>query len=118
MDSLPADALYTPSARDRVRELQNGRGAPKPAAPAMAPAATAAVAPAAPSESALAKKQSKRTPEGLPLRHFNGLLSTLATLCSNTCRVGEGKHATRFQRPTVASVYQHEAFRLLNVKMP
>jgi len=76
------------------------------------------VAQASPSPSALAKKHSKRSHGGLPLRHFNGLLSVLATLCSNTCRVGEGKHATRFQRPTAASPHQREAFRLLGVKVP
>jgi len=76
------------------------------------------VAQALPSESALAKKQSKRSSDGLLLRHFNGLLSALATLCSNTCRVGEGKHAIRFQRPTEASPHQGEAFRLLGVKVP
>ena len=76
------------------------------------------VAKAAPSESAKAKKNSRRSQDGLSLRHFNGLLSMLATLCSNTCRVGEGKHATRFQRPTVANAHQREAFRLLGVKPP
>ena len=76
------------------------------------------VAQAVPTQRAQAKKNSKLSQDGLALRHFNGLLSALGTLCSNTCRVGEGKHATRFQRPTEASVYQHEAFRLLNVKMP
>ena len=76
------------------------------------------VAQALPSESAQAKKHSKRSCDGLPLRHFNGLLSALATLCSNTCRVGEGKHTTRFQRPTEATEYQREAFRLLDVKVP
>jgi hypothetical protein len=76
------------------------------------------VAKATPSQNAQAKKNSKRSQDGLPLRHFNGLLSVLATLCSNTCRVGEGKHATRFQRPTEASPHQREAFRLLGVKVP
>jgi hypothetical protein len=76
------------------------------------------VAQATPSESALTKKISKHSHDGLPLRHFNGLLSVLATLCSNTCRVGEGKHATRFQRPTQASTHQREAFRLLGIKVP
>jgi hypothetical protein len=76
------------------------------------------VAKASPSESAQAKKNSKRSHDGLPLRHFNGLLSVLATLCSNTCRVGDGKHATRFQRPTDASPHQREAFRLLDVQVP
>ena len=85
---------------------------------ALARATRDPVAPAAPSESALAKKQSKRTPQGLPLRHFNGLLSTLATLCSNTCRVGDGKLAAHFQRPTEATPHQREAFRLLQVQLP
>jgi transposase len=76
------------------------------------------VARAEPSASALAKKKSKCSQEGFPLRSFNGLLSALATLCANTCRVGEGKHATRFQRPTEANLQQREAFRLLDVKVP
>jgi hypothetical protein len=76
------------------------------------------VAKAIPSDSAQAKKNSKRSRDGLPLRHFNGLLSVLATLCSNTCRVGEGKHAARFQRPTEANPHQREAFRLLGVDVP
>lgn len=76
------------------------------------------VAKATPSERTQAKKNSRRSQDGLPLRHFNGLLSMLATLCSNTCRVGEGKHATNFQRPTEASAHQREAFRLLGVKVP
>jgi hypothetical protein len=81
---------------------------------AQARAARDPVAKAMPSESAQAKKNSKLSQDGLPLRHFDGLLSVLATLCSNTCRVGEGKHATRFQRPTEASPHQREAFRLLD----
>ncbi len=76
------------------------------------------VAKAIPTEGAQAKKTSKRSHDGLPLRHFNGLLSSLATLCSNTCRVGEGKHAARFQQPTQATLHQCEAFRLLGVKWP
>lgn len=76
------------------------------------------VAKATPTDNAQAKTNSKLSHDGLPLRHFNGLLSMLATLCSNTCRVGEGKHATRFQRPTEASPHQREAFRLLEVNVP
>ena len=76
------------------------------------------VAQATPTQNALAKKNSKRSHDGLPLRHFSGLLGGLATLCSNTCRVGEGKHATRFQRPTEATAHQREAFRLLEVTVP
>ncbi|MDA0323795.1 MAG: hypothetical protein O2923_13935 [Verrucomicrobia bacterium] len=76
------------------------------------------VAKAAPTEGAQAKKKSKRSDDGFPVRHFNGLLGTLATLCSNTCRVGEGKHAARFQRPTDATAHQREAFRLLDLKLP
>ena len=62
---------------------------------ALARATRDPVAQATPSPNALAKKHSKRSHDGLPLRHFNGLLSAVATLCSNTCRVGEGKHAER-----------------------
>jgi hypothetical protein len=76
------------------------------------------VAQAHPTENALAKKKTKRSDTGLPLRHFNGLLSVLETLCSNTCRVGEGKHAARFQRQTEATPHQREAFRLLGLNAP
>lgn len=76
------------------------------------------VAKATPTENAQAKKNSKHSHDGQPLRHFRGLLSMLATLCSNTCRVGEGKHAARFQRPTESNPHQIEAFRLLGVKAP
>jgi hypothetical protein len=85
---------------------------------ALARATRDPVAQAAPSQSTLAKKKSKRSNDGLPLRHFNGLLSALATLCSNTCRVGDGKHAAHFQRPTEATPHQREAFRLLQVQVP
>ena len=85
---------------------------------ALARATRDPVAQATPSESALAKKTSKRSHDGWPLRHFNGLLSALATLCSNTCRVGEGKLTARFQRPTEATPHQREAFRLLGVPLP
>ena len=73
---------------------------------------------AQPSERALAKKKNKCSHHGLPLRNFNGLLCVLATLCSNTCRVGEGKHAARFPRSTEATAHQREAFRLLSINVP
>jgi len=76
------------------------------------------VARAEPSLRAQNKKLNKHTQGGWPVRTFNGLLSALATLCVNTCRVGEGKNATRFQRPTEATAHQREAFRLLGVKVP
>ena len=76
------------------------------------------VAPAEPSAKALAKKNNKLSEGGFPIRSFNGLLSALATLCANTCRVGEGKNAAHFQRLTEANPYQCEAFRLLDVKVP
>ena len=76
------------------------------------------VAPAEPSAKALAKKNDKRSARGFQIRSFNGLLSALTTLCANTCRVGEGKNATRFLRSTEANPYQCEAFRLLGVKVP
>jgi hypothetical protein len=85
---------------------------------ALARATRDPVAQAAPTAGALAKKTSKRSHDGLPLRTFNGLLGVLSTLCSNTCRVGEGKHAARFQQPTQATAHQQEAFRLLEVNVP
>ncbi len=85
---------------------------------ALARATRDPVAQATPSARAQAKKQSKRSLDGFPLRHFNGLLSMLSTLCANTCRVGDGKHATHFQRPTDATPHQREAFRLLQLDVP
>jgi L-fuculose-phosphate aldolase len=46
VSSLPADAIYTPSARDAVRDLQSGRG-PAKAVKVPVPTATPAPAPAA-----------------------------------------------------------------------
>jgi transposase len=76
------------------------------------------VARAEPSPKALAKKENRRSEGGFPLHSFNGLLGALATLCVNTCRVGEGRNAVRFQRPTEANPLQCEAFRLLDLKVP
>ena len=76
------------------------------------------VATAMPSARALEKKASQTSESGLPLRSFNDLLCTLATLCANTCRAGEGKNSVRFERATEANTLQQEAFRLLRVNLP
>lgn len=76
------------------------------------------VATAMPSARALDKKASRTSHSGLPLRSFNDLLYSLATLCANTCRAGEGKNTVHFERATEPTPLQQEAFRLLKVKLP
>lgn len=76
------------------------------------------VATATPSERAQEKKATKTSASGQPLRSFNDLLSALSTLCANTCRVGEGKNAVRFERATEANALQQEVFELIKVKLP
>jgi len=71
------------------------------------------VARAEPSASAARKKLTKHSTSGFALRTFNGLLSMLSTQCANTCRVGEGAHAVRFQRLSEPTEHQREVFRLL-----
>jgi len=73
---------------------------------------------AQPSDRALAKKKNRCSRDGFPLRNFNGLLCMLATQCSSTCHVGEGKHAVQFPRSTEATAHQREVFRLLSIKEP
>ncbi len=44
-----------------------------------------------PSDSALAKKASRTTPDGLPVHSFHTLLAHLATRCRNTCRLATAR---------------------------
>jgi len=74
------------------------------------------VAKAQPSQSAVEKKQEQGTPEGWPVHSFATLLETLATRTRNTCRVGEGKDAVRFDTYTEPSPFQEHVFELLGVK--
>ena len=73
------------------------------------------VAKATPSASATAKAETRRTPEGLPVHHFRGLLDHLATLTRNTVQVHGAE--LPFQQLTVPTDLQRRAFELLNVQI-
>ena len=73
------------------------------------------VAKATPSASATAKAETRRTPEGLPVHHFRGLLDHLATLTRNTVQVHGAE--LPFQQLTVPTDLQRRAFELLNVRI-
>jgi len=75
-----------------------------------------AVAKAEPSESARAKKRTKKTTDGWPVHSLNSLLMDLATRCRNTCCVGEGKTEIRFDQLTELTPFQAHVFDLLGLK--
>lgn len=75
------------------------------------------VARAQPSAGSLAKRTSKTSEDGWPLRRWDGLLQALASITQNTCRVGEEKLAVRFPRVTEANDYQKRVYALLQ-KLP
>lgn len=69
------------------------------------------------SEGAKEKKATKRTAAGLPAHSFRTLLRHLATRTLNTCEVGEGGEAARFEQVTPPDEIQQEAFRLLGIPL-
>ena len=71
------------------------------------------VAKALPSPAVRHKCATQESTEGMPLRRWDGLLGSLSTLVRNTCRVGDGKTAVRFQRDTEPDAYQKRVFELL-----
>jgi hypothetical protein len=75
------------------------------------------VAPALPSVSAQKKKQTRRTPEGLPVHSFHTLLRELGTRGKNTGQLGTGKTAVQFVKLTEPSPLQKQAFKLLGLKL-
>jgi transposase len=75
-----------------------------------------AVAKAEPSESARAKKRSKKTVDGWPVHSLSTLLEDMATRCKNTCRVNEGKTAIRFEQVTESTPFQAHVLGLLGLK--
>jgi hypothetical protein len=75
-----------------------------------------AVAKAEPSESARAKKRTKKTTDGWPVHSLSTLLADLATRCRNTCRTGEGKTTIRFEQLTESTPFQAHVFGLLELK--
>ena len=74
------------------------------------------VAPALPSVSVRKKKQTRRTPEGLPVHSFHTILRELGTRSKNTCRLGAGKTMIKFEKLTEPSPLQKQAFKLLGLK--
>lgn len=72
------------------------------------------VARAAPSAKSQTKHTTKASEDGWPLRRWDGLLQTMATITENTCRVGEEKLAVRFPRVTESNDYQKRVYALLD----
>lgn len=75
------------------------------------------VARAEPSAKSQAKRDTKMHEDGWPVRRWDGLLQTMATITENTCRVGEEKFAVRFPRVTESNDYQRRVSALLD-KVP
>jgi hypothetical protein len=74
------------------------------------------VKPATRSERAEAKAESRKTPAGQPVHRFRGLLDHLATLTKN--RIQPAGDLPAFDRLTVATPLQQEAFDRLGVSVP
>ena len=70
------------------------------------------VAPAAPSASALQKKSSRSTADGLPVQSFRSLLAHMATRCRNTCRLSNDPQSPPLVQITEPSDLQRRAFEL------
>ena len=71
------------------------------------------VAPAQASPSAKQKKQTHKTPEGLPVQSFRTLIAHLGTRCRNTCVVAAGDTESTFHQLTETDALQAEALRLI-----
>jgi len=72
------------------------------------------VARATPSAKSQTKRMTKTSEDGWPLRRWDGLLQTMATITENTCRVGEERLAVRFPRVTESNDYQKRVSALLD----
>jgi transposase len=73
------------------------------------------VAPARASKSALHKKKTHLTPDGLPVQSFRTLMAHLGTRCRNTCLVSADPNHTPFHQVTEADALQAEALRLIKM---
>jgi transposase len=73
------------------------------------------VAPARASKSALQKKKTHTTPDGLPVHSFRTLMAHLGTRCRNTCIVAADPNHTPFHQVTEADALQAEALRLIKM---
>jgi len=69
---------------------------------------------ARPSAAAKRKKQTKQTPNGLPVQSFATLLESLGTRCRNTCQMLSDPTGATFTQLTELDPLQTEAFRLLD----
>lgn len=76
------------------------------------------VAKAQPSRNLRRKRAEKLSQDGLQLRRWDGLLSVLATVVRNTCRIGEDRTAVRFTRDTEPNAFQAQAFALIEADAP
>ena len=74
------------------------------------------VAPAERSPRALAKAQSKRTDDGLPVHSFRTLLADLSSVVRNTCKPTAIDTPT-FEKTTAPTALQQRALDLLHVKL-
>lgn len=73
------------------------------------------VAPAKPSASANRKKRTRKTEDGLTVHSFDTLLTHLATLCQNRCRLNSDPKAPPFYERTEKTPTQKRAFELLGL---
>ncbi len=60
------------------------------------------------------KSKTKISEGGWPIRRWDGLLQTMATITENTCRVGDAQLAVRFTRVTETNDYQKQVFALID----
>ena len=74
------------------------------------------VAPAKRSPTAKLKEETRRTKEGLPVHSFQTLLTDLATIIRDVCRL-KVSNAPLFTKVTLKSPIQKKAFQLLKLKM-
>jgi transposase len=74
-----------------------------------------AVQPAKASPSALKKKATGLTPEGLPVQSFSTLLAELATRCRHRVRIGTDPSQPSFSQVTDLTPLQARAFELLRL---
>jgi transposase len=73
------------------------------------------VAPARASKSALQKKKTHTTPDGLPVHSFRTLMAHLGTRCRNTCIVSADPNHTPFHQVTEADALQAKALELIKM---
>ena len=73
------------------------------------------VLPAQPSASALQKKKTRTTADGMPLHSFDTLLADLATRVRDRCRLSTDPNGAPFSKLTRLTPLQHKAMTLLGL---